>query len=68
MPSRIVTDQMRSYPAAKADIPELAHVKHVFGNAAARVNNSAENSRQPTRGCERQMSGFRGARRIHSFL
>ncbi|MDR6207944.1 transposase-like protein [Paraburkholderia graminis] len=27
---KIVTDQVRSYPAAKAEIPELAHVRHVF--------------------------------------
>ncbi|GAB7541137.1 hypothetical protein CS8_008000 [Cupriavidus sp. 8B] len=38
-PHKIVTDQLRSYPAAKAEIPELAHVKHVFVKAAARVNN-----------------------------
>ena len=43
MPRKIVTDQLRSYPAAKADIPELAQVKHVFVKAAARVNNRAEN-------------------------
>jgi transposase-like protein len=36
-----------------ADIPELAHVKHVFVKAAARVNNRAENSHQPTRRRER---------------
>jgi putative transposase len=28
-PRKIVTDQLRSYPAAKAEIPELAEVKHV---------------------------------------
>ena len=28
-PRKIVTDQLRSYPAAKADIPALAGVKHV---------------------------------------
>jgi hypothetical protein len=26
-PRKIVTDQLRSYPAAKAEIPELANVK-----------------------------------------
>ncbi|MGF6878034.1 transposase-like protein [Paraburkholderia sp. MM5477-R1] len=36
MPCKIVTDQLRSYPAAKAEIPELAHVRHVFVKAAAR--------------------------------
>ncbi len=55
-------------PAAKADIPELAHVKHVFVKAAARVNNRAENSHQPTRRRERQMCGFRDARRTQAFL
>ncbi|AJY62361.1 DDE domain protein (plasmid) [Burkholderia glumae LMG 2196 = ATCC 33617] len=43
-PRRIVTDQLRSYSAAMADIPELAHVKHMLVKAAARVNNRAENS------------------------
>jgi putative transposase len=44
-PRKIVTDQLRTYPAAKAEIPELAHVKHVFVKASARVNNRAENGR-----------------------
>jgi putative transposase len=42
VPRKIVTDQLRSYPAAKADIPELVNVKHVFVKAAARINNRAE--------------------------
>ena len=67
-PRKIVTDQLRSYAAAKADIAELAHVKHVFVKAAARVNNGAENSHQPTRRRERQMCGFRDARRTQAFL
>ena len=68
LPRKIVTDQLRSYPAAKADIPELAHTKHVSVKAAARVNNCAENSHQPTRRRERQMCGFRDACRTHAFL
>jgi len=68
VPRKIVTDQLRSYPAAKADISELAHVKHVFVKAAARVNNRAENSHQPTRRRERQMCGFRDARRTQVFF
>ncbi|SOE54439.1 Transposase (or an inactivated derivative) [Burkholderia sp. OK233] len=68
VPRKIVTDQLRSYPAAKADIPELAQVKHVFVKAAARVNNRAENSHQPTRRRERQMCGFRDARCTQAFL
>ena len=68
VPRKIVTDKLRSYPVAKADIPELAQVKHVFVKAAARVNNRAENSHQPTRRRERQMCGFREARRTQAFL
>jgi putative transposase len=68
VPRRIVTDQLRSYPAARADIPELAGVKHVFVKAAARVNNRAENSHQPTRERERRMRGFRDRQRTQTFL
>ena len=68
VPRKIVTDQLRSYPAAKADIPELANVKHVFVKAAARVNNRAENSHQPTRERERRMRGFRNPTRAQRFL
>jgi putative transposase len=56
VPRKIVTDQLRSYPAAKAEIPELAHVKHMFVKAAARLNNRAENSHQPTRERERRVA------------
>ena len=64
VPRKIVTDQLRSYPTAKADIPELVSVKHVFVKAAARVNNRAENSHQPTRERERRMRGFRDPKRF----
>jgi putative transposase len=67
-PKKIVTDQLRSYPAAKAQIPELSNVKHVFVRAAARVNNRAENSHQPTRERERRMRGFRDPKRTQRFL
>jgi putative transposase len=43
-------------------------VKQVFVKAAARVNNRAESSDQPTRRRERQMCGFRDARRTQAFL
>lgn len=36
LPKKIVTDQLRSYPAAKTELPELANVKHVFVKACAR--------------------------------
>jgi putative transposase len=68
LPRRIATDQPRSYPAAKAEIPELARVEHVFVKAVARANNRAENSHQPTRRCERHMRGFCDARRTQAFL
>ncbi|MDW3688404.1 IS6 family transposase [Cupriavidus sp. CV2] len=68
VPRKIVTDQLRSYPAAKADIPELANVKHVFVKAAARLNNRAENSHQPTRERERRMRGYRDRKRTQAFL
>ncbi|WP_429578963.1 DDE-type integrase/transposase/recombinase [Paraburkholderia youngii] len=68
VPRKIVTDQLRSYPAAKAEIPELANVKHVFVKASARLNNRAENSHQPTRERERRMRGFRNPGRTQVFL
>jgi putative transposase len=68
VPRKIVTDQLRSYPAAKAEIPELASVKHVFVKAAARLNNRAENSHQATRERERRMRGFRNLKRTQQFL
>src|SRR6201989_711234 len=68
VPRKIVTDQLRSYPAAKADIPELVGVKHVFVKAAARLHNGAENSHQPTRERERRMRGFPDTKRAQQFL
>jgi hypothetical protein len=43
-------------------------VKHVFVKAAARVNNRAENSHQPTRERERRMRGFHDPKRTQAFL
>jgi len=68
VPRKIVTDQLRSYPAAKAEMPELANVKHVFVKASARQNNRAKNSHQPTRERERRMRGFRVPERAQAFL
>ena len=68
VPRKIVTNQLRSYPAAKAEISELANVKHVFVKAAARLNNRAENSHQPTRERERRIRGFRDPKRTQEFL
>jgi putative transposase len=55
-------------PAARAEIPELPHVKRVFVRASARVNNRAENSHQLTRERERRMRGFRDPERTQAFL
>ncbi|MGN4002558.1 IS6 family transposase, partial [Burkholderia gladioli] len=68
VPRKITTDPLRSYPAAKAEVPELDGVKHVFVKASARVNNRAENSHQPTRRREPQMQGFRDPLRTRAFL
>ena len=68
VPRKIVTDQLRSYPAAKAEIAQLASVRHMFVKACARVNNRAENSHQPTRERERRMRGFRRPERTQAFL
>ena len=68
VPRKIVTDQLRSYPAAKAEMPELANVKHVFVKASARQNNRAKNSHQPTSERERRMRGFRVPERAQAFL
>ena len=67
-PRKIITDQLRSYSAAKAEIAELANVRHVFVKACARVNNRAENSHQPTRERERRMRGFPQPGRSQVFL
>ena len=47
VPRKILTDELRSYPAAKVDIPELLSAKHVFVRAAARVNNPTTGRRIP---------------------
>jgi putative transposase len=65
---KILTDQLRSYPAAKAEIPELVNVKHLFVKAAAQLNNRAKNSHQPTRERERRMRGFRDPKLTQEFL
>jgi len=64
----IVIDRLRSYPAAKAKITELAKVQHGFVNAAARLNNRAEDSHRPTREREHRMRGFRDAKCTQEFL
>jgi putative transposase len=63
VPRAIVTDQLRSYAAAKAEV--LPSVDH---HQQKRLNNRAENSHQPTRERERRMRGFKSAGHAQRFL
>jgi putative transposase len=62
-PSLIVTDKLRSYSAAKAEV--LPGVEHRQGKWQ---NNRAENSHQPTRLRERVMRRFKSAGHAQRFL
>jgi len=56
VPRVIVTDKLRSYSAARAEI--MSSVEHVQQKYQ---NNRAENSHQPTRLREKVMRGFKSA-------
>ena len=59
----IVTDKLRSYAAAKAEIlPSVQHEQDIG------LNNRAENSHQPTRERERRMRGFKSPGQAQRFL
>jgi putative transposase len=63
VPRAIVTDKLRSYSAAKAEVmPSVDH------HQQKRLNNRAENSHQPTRERERRMRGFKSAGHAQRFL
>jgi transposase-like protein len=62
-PDVIVTDKLRSYGAAKAQIGLSA--RHEQG---LRKNNRAENSHQPTRRRERKMQRFKSPGSAQRFL
>jgi putative transposase len=66
-PARLSPSSLRSYAAAKAEIPELSDVRHVCVKAAARVNNRVENSLQPTCERERRIRGFRYRKHTQAF-
>ncbi len=68
LPERIVTDGLRSYGAARRELPELSASEHVTVSAAERQNNLIEQSHRPTREHERQQRGFRTAMRAQRFL
>ena len=63
VPRVLVTDQLRSYAAAKREI--LPGVEH---RQSRYLNNRAEVSHQPTRRRERQMQQFKSARHAQRFL
>ena len=62
-PSRVVTDRLRSYPAAFRAIGLTA--EHDRG---LRANNRAENSHQPIRRRERKLQGFKSPGSVQRFL
>jgi transposase-like protein len=62
-PTRIVTDRLRSYPAAFSAIGLTAH--HDRG---LRANNRAENSHLPVRRRERKQQGFKSPGSAQRFL
>jgi putative transposase len=63
VPRVIVTDQLKSYGAAKREVwPSVEHRQHRY------FNNRAENSHQPTRQRERRMQGFKSPGHAQRFL
>ena len=67
-PERIVTDKLASYAVAKQRMPALGPAKHLHVRAAARLNNRAEQSHQPTRVRERRMQRFKSPAQAQRFL
>ena len=62
VPRRLITDKLRSYPAARRTV--MASVVHCSDRYA---NNRAEVSHQSTRQRERQMHGFKSAAQLQRF-
>jgi putative transposase len=63
VPRVLITDQLKSYGAAKREIlPGVEHRQHRY------LNNRAENSHQPTRQRERRMQGFKSPGHVQRFL
>ncbi len=61
-PRRLITDKLRSYPAAlRTVMPSVVHSTRQY------ENNRAEVSHQPTRQRERQMRGFKSAAHLQRF-
>jgi putative transposase len=63
VPRVLITDQLKSYGAAKQEVlPGVEHRQHRY------LNNRAENSHQPTRRRERRMQGFKSPGHAQRFL
>jgi putative transposase len=63
VPRVIITDKLRSYNAAKAQVlPGVEHIQQKY------LNNRAENSHQPTRLRERVMRRFKSSGHAQRFL
>jgi putative transposase len=63
VPRVIITDQLKSYGAAKREmLPSIEHRQPRY------LNNRAENSHQPTRQRERRIQGFKSAGHAQRFL
>jgi putative transposase len=63
VPRVIITDKLKSYSAAKAEVmPDVEHLQQKY------QNNRAENSHQPTRLRERVMRRFKSAGHAQRFL
>ena len=63
VPRRLITDKLRSYPAAcRTVMPSVVHCTDQY------ANNRAEVSHQPTRQRERQMRRFKSAAQAQRFL
>ncbi len=63
VPRRLITDKLRSYPAAcRTVMPSVVHCRDQH------ANNRAEVSHQPTRQGERQMRRFKSAAHAQRFL
>jgi putative transposase len=63
IPRALITDKLRSYSAAKAEVlPRVEHVEQKY------QNNRAENSHQPTRLREKVMRRFKSAGHAQRFL
>jgi putative transposase len=63
VPRMIITDKLKSYSAARAEVmPSVEHLQQMY------QNNRAENSHQPTRLRERVMRRFKSAGHAQRFL